>query len=108
MKSDGRGTSRRGFFKLAGTAGVLAGSLGRASASTENVLPTPRANTKKFQGGKFPKPRLVAKGRVLGANDRILVGHVGLGNMGTAHLNDFHKQQKEWNTQSAGLCDVYG
>src|SRR4051794_32687093 len=100
MKSDRRGTSRRGFFKLAGTAGVLAGSLGRASASpAESAPPTPKANTKKFQGGKFPKPRLLAKGRVLGANDRILIGHVGLGNMGTAHVNDFHKQQKEWNTQ---------
>lgn len=108
MKSDGKGTNRRGFFKLAGTAGVLAGALGRARDAGAKTLPAPKANTKKFTGGKFPKPPVLAKGRVLGANDRILVGHIGLGMMGTAHVTDFHKQAKEWNTQSVGLCDVYG
>jgi predicted dehydrogenase len=102
----GRGTSRRTLFKLAGAAGLAAGALGRTGAA-EGALPTPHARPKRFLGGKFPRGTVMAKGRVLGANDRLLLGHVGLGDMGTVHVKDFKKQATEWNAQSIALCDVY-
>jgi predicted dehydrogenase len=42
-------------------------------------------------------------GRVLGANDRINVGLVGIGGRGTAHLNSYVKITE---AQIRGLCDV--
>jgi predicted dehydrogenase len=104
MRSKGR-ANRRTFFKLAGAAGLAAGAIGRSAEAA--VLPTPHANPKRFIGGRFPKGTVMAKGRVLGANDRVLMAHVGLGGMGTGHVTDFKKQGKDWNAQSIALCDVY-
>lgn len=106
-------TSRRGFFKVAGAAGAIAGSLAKSEEALAGSPPVPKADTKKFIGGKFPKGTVMAKGRVLGANDRVNVGHVGLGfppggaGMGAAHVNNFKKLAKQRNTASIGLCDVY-
>ena len=41
--------------------------------------------------------------RVIGANDRIQVGLIGIGGRGTAHLNSYVKIQ---DCQVAALCDV--
>lgn len=80
-------------------------------ASSEEALAgavfAPKANMKKFTVGKFPKAPLIAKGRVLGANDRILVGHIGLGGMGSKHVEHFKKLVTERNAQSIALSDVY-
>lgn len=46
----------------------------------------------------------IYKGSVLGANDRINMGFIGVGNRGTLLMNLF---QKENNCKVAGLCDVY-
>lgn len=43
-------------------------------------------------------------GRVLGANDRINMGFIGIGNRGSLLMNLF---MQEKNCQVAGLCDVY-
>src|SRR5690554_3039121 len=43
-------------------------------------------------------------GRVIGANDRINMGFIGIGNRGTLLMNLF---MQEKNCQVAGLCDVY-
>ena len=103
-------TSRRGFFKVAGAAGLAAGAttvVGGADEAAAGSLPSPRANIKKFAGGKFTKPPVLAKGRVLGANDRILVGHVGVGGMGGHHVKDLKENGKAWNVQSIAISDVY-
>lgn len=59
---------------------------------------------------KAPKPSVPARSaaRVIGANDRINVGHIGVGGMGTSHLRAF-VQQSEQNKdiQVAAVCDVY-
>ncbi len=100
--------SRREFFKLAGSASLVAGGLLAAGEARAEKLPTPKANLKKFTGGgKFPKSKVVGKGRVVGSNDRVLMGIIGLGGMGTSHLNDFVKKEKSYNTQIIGLCDPY-
>ncbi len=101
------GASRRGFFKIAGAAGILAKGLTAVADAEAGALPAPKANLKKWMAGKYPKGPVMAKGRVMGANDRVNIGHVGLGGMGTTHVKDFHKMGKEWNTQSIGLCDAY-
>jgi predicted dehydrogenase len=112
-KDESMSTNRRGFFKVAGAAGVIAGSLSGSQEAAAGSLPSPKADPKKFIGGKFPKGPVMAKGRVLGANDRVNVGHIGLGfppggaGMGAAHVTSFKKLAKERNTQSIGLCDVY-
>src|SRR5215210_746203 len=43
-------------------------------------------------------------GRVKGANDRVAVGHIGLGAMGSSNLGHALKLS---NVQVAALCDVY-
>lgn len=102
------GASRRDFFRIASATGAIAVGLGAATGEAmAGALPAPKANQKKWLGGKFPKGTVMAKGRVLGANDRINVGHVGVGNMGTTHLKDFKKMGQEWNAVSAAVCDPY-
>jgi predicted dehydrogenase len=103
--------NRREFLKIAGAAaatGVAAAAAAPAVAVAANgTPPVPHASLKKFAGGRFPKPPVMAKGRVLGANDRVLFGHVGLGGMGTYHVVDLKKRSAEFNTQSIALCDPY-
>jgi len=45
--------------------------------------------------------------RILGANDRINVGIVGVGGMGSGHLNDMVKTPEEYGCQVIAVCDVY-
>ncbi len=59
---------------------------------------------------KLIKPGLPAKNaaRVVGANDRIRVGMIGVGIMGTGHLRAFVRQQdQEKNIEVAAVSDVY-
>jgi len=44
---------------------------------------------------------------VLGANDRINMGIIGVGGMGTAHLNSLVEQKDELNIDVTAVCDVY-
>src|SRR5262245_1575894 len=99
--------SRRTFFKVAGAAGTAVATLGAARDALALPLPGPKAKPKGFIGGKFPKGPVLASGRVLGANDRLLIGHVGVGGMGTGHLGHYQQHAKEWNTQSIAVCDPY-
>jgi len=50
-------------------------------------------------------PRAYA--RVLGANERVRFGMIGLGVMGTGHLHDFKKQLEKLNVDIIQTCDVY-
>jgi predicted dehydrogenase len=103
------GTSRRSFFKLAGVASsaVAMAASRDAGAAAAGAPPVPKASLKKWTGGKFPKSPVIAKGRVLGANDRITVGFIGVGGMGFSHVRNFKKNEKDWNTQSVAVADVY-
>ncbi len=100
-------TNRRGFFKIAGATGLLAGGLARSDEALAGTLPAPKANLKRFLGGRFPKSPVMAKGRILGANDRILIGHIGVGNMGGKHVRSIKEHAVESNVQSIALADVY-
>ncbi len=56
------------------------------------------------------KPTVTARSaaRVIGANDRINIGSIGTGGMGTAHLHDFVKQSAEdKHIQIVAVSDVY-
>jgi predicted dehydrogenase len=56
------------------------------------------------------KPSVPARSasRILGANDRIHTGHIGVGGMGTAHLRAFLQQsEKDKDIQVVAVCDVY-
>lgn len=47
--------------------------------------------------------------RVLGANDRISIGHIGVGTQGYgAHVRLIHDKEKDNNTQQIAVCDLYG
>lgn len=59
---------------------------------------------------KAIKPTVTARStsRVVGANDRIRVGMIGMGGMGTVHLQAFMKQtEDEKDIEVVGVCDVY-
>jgi predicted dehydrogenase len=59
---------------------------------------------------KMIKPGLTAKSasRTLGANDRIRVGMIGVGIMGTGHLRDFTRQQnQDKDIEVVAISDVY-
>ena len=45
--------------------------------------------------------------RVLGANDRIRMGVIGCGGMGTGHLNGLVKRAEADNVRVGAVCDVY-
>lgn len=79
-------SSRRAFLSAAGAASV-------AVAAEQQI-----------------KPGFTARSasRVVGANDRVRVGMIGMGGMGTVHLQAFMKQaEDEKDIQVAAVCDVY-
>lgn len=85
MSQNENSTSRRDFLRTAAvtTAGVAAVS----------SMPTTAE----------------AMRRIPGANDRISIGHVGLGTQGHgAHVRLLHDAEKDNNTQQIAVCDLYG
>src|SRR5688500_10678534 len=48
-----------------------------------------------------------ARLRAAGANDRIRIGVLGGGGMGTAHVNSLTKKAEAENIQVTAVCDVY-
>ena len=83
------GESRRSFIRK--TAGVA------ATVATANLLKTP----------VYGQSQAPSSGRVIGANDRIVVGYVGVGSQGTAHLKFQKAHAQENNIAQAAVCDVY-
>jgi predicted dehydrogenase len=83
------GETRRNFIKKAATAaaGVAATRLFRTPVYGQNQAPS--------------------SGRVIGANDRIVVGFVGLGNQGmNSHLKPMLQNAQANNIAVGGVCDV--
>lgn len=83
--------SRREFIK---TTGISAAGLAAGSLLTE--LPTSRA--------AVPAP---ISGKIIGANDRIQYGFIGIGGMGSSHVSIIKGFSDTENVAVAGLCDVY-
>src|SRR6266705_1918785 len=81
--------SRRSFIRK--TAGVA------ATVAAANLLKTP----------VYGQSQAPSSGRVIGANDRIVVGYIGVGSQGTAHLKFQKAHAQENNIAQAAVCDVY-
>ena len=91
MNLDSTQSTRRGF-------------LGRALAGAT----TPGAAARKQQEDNQPAVPARSASRVVGANDRINVGVIGTGGMGTVHLRAFVQQSEEdKDIQVVGVSDVY-
>ena len=82
-------TNRRHFIKKA--AGVA------AVVSSANMLRTP----------VYGQQQAPSTGKVLGANDRIGVAYVGVGNQGTAHLRHQKTHLKDNNIAQVAVCDLW-
>jgi len=82
-------STRREFLRNAAiTAATTAAAAGVAKSSVYSLAPQ----------------------RVLGANDRILIGHVGVGGQGMTHVRLLKENATEGlknNTQSIAVCDLY-
>src|SRR5689334_9565183 len=79
------GSTRRTFLKQAGVA-------------TAAVLTTGMAKSQVYA---------LAPGRVIGANDRIHLGHIGVGGQGGTHVRLLKEQASDQNIQSIAVCDIY-
>src|SRR5437667_5522356 len=88
-KAGAEGETRRSFIKKA--AGVA------ATVATAQLLKTPV-----YGQNQAPSP-----GRVIGANDRLVVAHIGVGGQGMAHVRSQKEHAQENNLVQVAVCDVY-
>ncbi len=77
--------TRREFLK---TASVVAGSVAMTAAAKSSVY-------------------ALAPSRVIGANDRINIGHIGVGGQGMTHVRLLKENSAANNTQSIAISDIY-
>ncbi|MEM6645988.1 MAG: Gfo/Idh/MocA family oxidoreductase [Bacteroidota bacterium] len=94
-KTTNHNASRRGFLKKgAVAAAAMASGLGATAAAK---------SPKVFSYGKAP-----ATGSVLGANDRLVVGFIGVGGQGfNSHLGSVHRNTDAMNAVGAAACDLF-
>ncbi|MFN3649182.1 MAG: Gfo/Idh/MocA family protein [Armatimonadota bacterium] len=89
QNKDSQQVSRRTFMKTASTAAAAAATAGLAKSEAFALAPS----------------------RVIGANDRINIGFIGVGKHATGrglhHLNILNGKQQEWNIKPVALCDIY-
>jgi len=78
-------TSRRDFLKVAGAtaAGLMVSGAARSTAYA------------------------IAPPKVIGANDRITIGHIGCGGQGQAHMRILKDSAKATNTASVAVSEIY-
>jgi predicted dehydrogenase len=81
--------TRRNFIKKAATAA--------AAVATVNVFKTP----------VYGQNTAPSTGRVIGANDRIVVGFIGVGPQGTLHVNKMVENADKNNVAFAAVCDLW-
>ena len=82
------GENRRGFMKKGAA----------ATAATALVSP--------FGSPVYGDTKAPSTGRVLGANDRIRVAHIGVGGQGQAHCNIVSQNAAANNVEQVAVCDV--
>lgn len=124
--------SRRDFLKAASTvAGALATGLGVSAEAEANQgtakptpkpaqapagartagkmqIPVPTVDPKAMTAGKFPMGTKLATGRAIGANDRIVLGFVGVGSQGyNAHLRSYADHLQDWNVATVAVADPF-
>ena len=75
--------------------------LKQATAATAVVAATNLFKTSVYGQSQAPSP-----GRVIGANDRIVVGYVGVGGQGMAHVRPQKQYAADNNIAQAAVCDV--
>src|SRR5712691_8300457 len=83
------GDSRRNFIKKTAAAA--------AAVATTGLFKTP----------VYGQSTAPSTGRVIGANDRIVVGYIGVGGQGMAHVRSQKENVQETNVAQAAVCDVY-
>lgn len=89
-KPENQGATRREFLRNAVAAATVTAAAGAASSAKSSVYS-------------------LAPSRVLGANDKIRIGHVGLGVQGYgAHVRLLKEAASSNNTEQVALCDLYG
>lgn len=81
--------TRRSFIKKAATVAAV--------AATPAVFKTP----------VYGQSQAPSTGRVIGANDRIVVGFIGLGGQGTFHLRNILANADKNNTTVGAVCDLW-
>src|SRR5690242_11854675 len=87
-------SSRRSFLNHASAAAAALGTAASVWAKSEKTI----------------RPGITARSasRIVGANDRIHVGMIGMGGMGTVHLQAFMKQtDEEKDIQVVAVSDIY-
>jgi predicted dehydrogenase len=93
MKQDSNngigGESRRSFIKKSSIAAA-------AVASAANIFKTP----------VYGQSQAPSTGRVIGANDRIVVGYIGVGGQGMAHVKTQKQHAAENNVAQVAVCDL--
>lgn len=87
--------TRREFLRVAGATVATSTVAGSALAAANKTVP---AKSTKFA---------LAPSRVIGANDRIGIGHIGVGGQGNAHLQTLKRSRQDLNHTSVAVCDVY-
>jgi predicted dehydrogenase len=80
--------TRRDFIRKTATAAAVVASA--------NVFKTP----------VYGQNQAPSTGRVIGANDRILVGYIGVGGQGMAHVNSQKENAADNNIAQVAVCDV--
>lgn len=122
METGTNGASRRDFLKVAtGAASAVVVGAGSAGAKAQTPvvkgppatavtrgITHPVADAQNMKGGIIPKGTVMATGRAIGANDRIILGFIGLGGQGTnGHLRGFVDDGLNRNTKVVAGCDLY-
>ncbi|MBM3823051.1 MAG: Gfo/Idh/MocA family oxidoreductase [Verrucomicrobia bacterium] len=83
-----QGSSRREFIRTASAAAAV--------VAAGNVLKTP----------VYGQNQAPSAGRVVGANDRIVIGFIGVGGQGMAHVRSIKNNAADNNVALASVCDV--
>lgn len=80
--------TRRDFIKKASTAAAV--------VAATNIFKTP----------VYGQNQAPSTGKVIGANDRIVVGYIGVGNQGMAHVRSQKEHAADNNIVQVAVCDV--
>ncbi len=104
MKPLRPGESRRTFLKKASAAAAAVGATNFLPGCSTAKHPATANSRKTPVYGQNQAP---APGRVIGANDRIAVAYVGVGNQGMTHVRSQKNHAAENNIAQAAVCDVY-
>jgi predicted dehydrogenase len=77
------------------------------SVNRRTLLKTAAAASAVAAGWPRSRVYALAPPRVIGANDRIGIGHIGVGGMGTGHVRMIRNQREALNLVQVAVCDIY-